>query len=317
MQRPARVVSTPAPQGGDFRIHEQAVSGPLARFCKKLLAVDVRPQPRVRLTVVPHPSFVLSLQFAHGTDALAARHRDASLTHLCGLRTRRHSYQPAGGCRTFFAQLTPEAGLAIAGGGLRAAGDGPRVALSTLLPSSSWAPLEARMAAHADAGQQLAVLGEWIEERIAQAPPLPRGARRAVEVAADLFEAPSMPLDNLGARHAASRRQIERDVANWLHVTPKHLCQVARMQAAMRMARAGHSLAEAAHGAGFADQAHMTRVVCRLTGCAPGALQRRSNLEPNTLFTHYAGRATVYVGERLQPHQGESAASVSGSRSPA
>ena len=98
------------------------------------------------------------------------------------------------------------------------------------------------------------------------------------------------------ARQAAvSRRQLERHFAHWLGTSPRHLAQVARLQAVSRHAQLGASLAEIAAHAGYADQAHMTRAVRQLTGLTP-RLFVQSRRSPLTQAFRAATRgATVYL----------------------
>ncbi|MHC0432562.1 helix-turn-helix domain-containing protein [Streptomyces sp. O3] len=50
-----------------------------------------------------------------------------------------------------------------------------------------------------------------------------------------------------------------------------------RLQRATELVAAGCSLTEAAHGAGFADQAHLTRVCRRMFGIAPSSFTRHAH----------------------------------------
>jgi transcriptional regulator GlxA family with amidase domain len=92
-----------------------------------------------------------------------------------------------------------------------------------------------------------------------------------------------------------SRRQLERDFRRWVGTTPRHLAQVARVQHVSRMARTGASLAHIAADAGFADQAHMSRVVREMTGLTPLHFVRSQRTPLATGFRHATGGGTVYL----------------------
>lgn len=97
-------------------------------------------------------------------------------------------------------------------------------------------------------------------------------------------------LDRLFARFAVRNRQDTPPAIVWEDETlsrfqrnrrcraatglsPRDLRQIRRIEAAKRMIAAGLPLAEAAEGAGFADQSHLTRQLRQLWGVTPAALK--------------------------------------------
>ncbi|HVE53121.1 MAG TPA: helix-turn-helix domain-containing protein [Ramlibacter sp.] len=277
-----------------FAIHPLPVVGPLREYCKLLVAVDVPAHPNVELTVLPHGSYVFSLMFAAGADPFARRTERGSLPHLCGLRRGSNAYRPLGDCRTFYAQLTPDAGLLLAGQALPDATD-PRVPLWQLGGQAALARLEDAMAMQPDVQGQLLALGCWLEDRI-RVGSVAEQARRATRVAARIAASPVESIEAIARTECMSRRQIERDFRSWLHVSPKHVAQVARTQAAMRLGLAGVPLAEAAHALGFADQSHMTHSVKKLARIAPAQLVRRARTDFNRPLSGLPGTGLVYLG---------------------
>ena len=69
-----------------------------------------------------------------------------------------------------------------------------------------------------------------------------------------------------------SARQLRRIVLHATGLGPKAHQRVVRLQRFLSRAEAGAGLARAAAVAGYADQAHMTREVRRLSGLSPAAL---------------------------------------------
>jgi AraC-like DNA-binding protein len=67
-------------------------------------------------------------------------------------------------------------------------------------------------------------------------------------------------------------RQLQRVLRAEVGLAPKAYQQVARLQRFLREADAGRALAAAGANAGYADQAHLTRDVRRLTGLTPARL---------------------------------------------
>ncbi|MBL0727275.1 helix-turn-helix domain-containing protein [Piscinibacter sp. HJYY11] len=84
-----------------------------------------------------------------------------------------------------------------------------------------------------------------------------------------LCQAPRAAIETLADEQHVSGRQLERDFVQWIGTSPRHLSQVVRLQAISRRAQRGAPLADIAADLGFADQAHMSRVVRQLTGLTP------------------------------------------------
>lgn len=84
-----------------------------------------------------------------------------------------------------------------------------------------------------------------------------------------------------GARVAAvaaslgvSRRTLERRFVDAVGLTPKRYARIRRMQRSRELlALPGARIADVAHRAGYADQAHLTRELVELAGCRPGELR--------------------------------------------
>jgi AraC-like DNA-binding protein len=67
-----------------------------------------------------------------------------------------------------------------------------------------------------------------------------------------------------------SRRHLERCFMEQVGVTPKQLCEIVRLQEALRYAEAGLSWSQAAAESGFHDQSHFHRTFKTMTGRTPG-----------------------------------------------
>jgi AraC-like DNA-binding protein len=277
-----------------FALRQHVVHGPLASLCRRLVAVDVSTSPQQPLAVVPHGSFILALQTSSGRDEKGLHRMDNLVTHMCHLRSKRASYQPPGNSRTWFAQLTPEAGTLLAAG-QSLAGDGPHIPLDQLLGDAAVLEMRDMLAVQPTVDEQLAQLGLWLEHRLLRRRPLPPAARRAAHVASSLFHTPGAGIDALAHAHAVSRRQLERDFKRWLGISPKRASQVARVQAAVRMALQGMRLADVAHALGFTDQAHLSNVVRDVTGRTPTALLQTARNHANSKFSHFAGADLIYL----------------------
>lgn len=82
-----------------------------------------------------------------------------------------------------------------------------------------------------------------------------------------------LPIADVAAGTGWSRRHLERRFRQQLGPTPKGAAQVLRLQAALRLKRAGMSWTSAATGAGFHDQAHFSHTFRVMIGCTPGRFQ--------------------------------------------
>ncbi|MEU8250423.1 helix-turn-helix transcriptional regulator [Nonomuraea sp. NPDC048916] len=69
-----------------------------------------------------------------------------------------------------------------------------------------------------------------------------------------------------------SERQLHRRSVAGFGYSPKTLQRIVRFQRALRLARSGVPLAEVAVTSGYADQAHLSREVRRLSGVSPRLL---------------------------------------------
>ncbi|GAA1535959.1 helix-turn-helix domain-containing protein [Nocardioides humi] len=84
----------------------------------------------------------------------------------------------------------------------------------------------------------------------------------------------------IAERHHLSERSLRRVSDRLFGYGPKTLTSIHRLHHALRVARAGRSLGDAALAAGYADQAHLNREAKRLTGRTPVALLRLDDGRP-------------------------------------
>jgi AraC-like DNA-binding protein len=80
--------------------------------------------------------------------------------------------------------------------------------------------------------------------------------------------------DELAASAGCSRFALYRAFRSRYGLAPSEYQRLLRLRAARRLIAAGHSVAESANRAGFADQAHLTRWFRRCYGITPGIYQR-------------------------------------------
>ena len=83
----------------------------------------------------------------------------------------------------------------------------------------------------------------------------------------------SLRVEDFANAAGVSRAQVVRDFGRELGVSPSGYIRHKRAEHAKRLIAEGGSLAEAAYSSGFADQAHMSRVIRKLYGVRPSQLQ--------------------------------------------
>jgi AraC-like DNA-binding protein len=78
-----------------------------------------------------------------------------------------------------------------------------------------------------------------------------------------------------GDEPAASARSVQRHVSHVTGLTSNRIRQIVRAREAAERIRRGDSILDVTHDLGYADQAHLTRDLKRLTGYTPGRTRER------------------------------------------
>ena len=78
-----------------------------------------------------------------------------------------------------------------------------------------------------------------------------------------------------GDEPAASVRSVQRHVSHVTGLTSNRIRQIVRAREAAERLRRGDSILDVTHDLGYADQAHLTRDLKRLTGYTPGRTRER------------------------------------------
>jgi AraC-like DNA-binding protein len=130
-------------------------------------------------------------------------------------------------------------------------------------------PLHQRLLMTATLGDRYGVLEDWVRTALAK-----KGAvDHAVVAACRLFVAdPQLEIDDISRRFNWNVRTMHRQFRAACGYGPKHFQRIMRIQRAIHVvhATAPARLADAAHAAGYADQAHMSRDFRDITGFSPG-----------------------------------------------
>jgi AraC-like DNA-binding protein len=276
-----------------MHFHSLPIAGALADCVRALVAVQIDARTPLPLSIAPHESLMLTVQFGRdGADAKAPLGRN---THLTGIRQWTGSFTGAGDCTSLFALLTPLGAVRLLDS--RALQEAPRIRapVAELLDERLTRTLESAIAQADDVHAQLQAFGAWLEARAVARSGQSRPALRAARAAMRLCDEPRLSIERAADEQHVGRRQLERDFERWIGAAPRHLSQVARVQQMARSARAGASLADAAIDAGFADQPHMTRTVRRLTGLTPRSFIASQRTPIATAFRAATGGGTVYL----------------------
>ena len=252
-----------------MQTHSIPVSGALRPYVSALVSAELSAGGPLPLSIVPHESMVLSVQFGRGADPIEHKGPQGDNTHLTGIRQWTGAFAGQGDCVTLFALLTPLGAVQLLEARPLAQTPRIRAQVGAMLDQRLTRRLETNVVRASTLEEKLRAFASWLEQRATAQRRLCMAALRAGRGAMRVVGGPCVASETLANEQHESRRQLERDFNHWLGTSPRHLAQVARVQAVSRKAQAGATLADIAADVGFADQAHMSRVVRQLTGLTP------------------------------------------------
>jgi AraC-like DNA-binding protein len=271
------------------------ITGALRPYVSALMASDVSATGPLPLAIAPHESLVLSVQLGRTSDCLEQKGAHGENTCLTGIRHWTGAFTCAGDCNTLFALLTPLGSVHLLESQPLDHMPRIRARVDELLDRQFTRSLESDVALAGTLDAKLHAFAAWLEARVTTQRRLTSAALRAGRAAMRVCDEPTVAIDTLADEQHVSRRQLERDFGQWLGTSPRHLAQVARVQAVSRKAQSGASLADIAADVGFADQAHMSRVVRQLTGLTPQRFTRAGRTPIAAAFRRATGGSTVYL----------------------
>src|SRR5882672_714390 len=270
---PPSVTSRNQHDGADvasaFRPLWLPIGGALGDFVTAIMAVEVGALQPMQLSIAPHDSLMLTVQLGRGTDCVEQKGPQGDNTMLTGIRHGTGTFVPAGNCATFFALLTPLGVVSLLDRQPLCGVPRVRARVAEILDRKITRTIETRVAGSQTLEERLRIFASWVETRAFAKRGLARAAHRAARAAMQICAEPGLPVETLARREHVTRRQLERDFSHWMGTSPRHLAQVARLQAVSRYAQKGWSLSRIAAELDFADQAHLSRVVRQLTGVTP------------------------------------------------
>jgi AraC-like DNA-binding protein len=280
---------------GTIHARSIPIRGPLRPFVNALMAFEMDATGPMPLAIAPHESIVLSVQLGRGRDGIERKGTHGELTRLTGIRRWTGRFTGAGDCVTLLALLTPLGAVQLLESQPLAMQPRIRARVDGLLDRTLTCRLESGIARAATLDDKLACFAAWLEERSAAQRMLSTAALRAGRAAMRVCIEPLLSIETLAEEQRVSRRQLERDFGLFIGTSPRHLARVARVQAVSRRAQTGARLADIAADAGFADQAHMSRVVKQLTGMTPQQFARSAQTPMASAFRRATAGGTVYL----------------------
>jgi len=278
-----------------FHLRHLDVQGALRDSVAALIAVEIDGAGPIPLAIAPHESLMLSVQFGRSADPIEQKGEHGSNTSLTGIRQWTGTFNGTGNCVSLFALLTPLGSVQLLDSQPLESHPRIRAPLAALLDRGLTRELESRIALADGLDAKLGSFAAWLEARATDRRRQSTAALRAGRAAMRLRAEPNLGVDEIADEQHVSRRQLERDFRRWVGTSPRHLAQVARVQQVSRLARSGASLAHIAADAGFADQAHMSRVVRETTGLTPLHFVRSQRTPLAAGFRHATGGGTVYL----------------------
>jgi AraC-like DNA-binding protein len=292
---PAITITQPEAPPLPLSAHTLPVRGALLPYVNALVALELGHTGPLPLAIAPHESMVLSVQLGRGADGIERKGEHGELTHLTGIRQWTGHFTGSGDCVTLLALLTPLGAVQLLESQPLANQPRIRAQVGDLLDRNLTRELESDIALAPTLQAKLQRLAAWLEERATMQRRLAPAALRAGRAAMRLCAQPHLPTEVLADEQHVSRRQLERDFRRFIGTSPLHLARVARVQGVSRRAQAGAGLADIAADVGFADQAHMSRVVQQITGLTPRRFVRAGHTPMAAMFRQATAGGTIYL----------------------
>ncbi len=185
---------------------------------------------------------------------------------LVGPKSQWLDHPVSGAFATFGATFRPGAAPALLRVPARELVDG-RVALADV-DGRLAARLEQRLATAGSHDEALAAFDGELTRHLREPPALDP----VVLAAVDLLSDSSIPVADVADRVYLSERQLQRRFHERVGYGPKTFQRILRFQDVLARLRSGAGPAQAAAGAGYADQSHLFRESRRLAGLSPRSL---------------------------------------------
>lgn len=292
---PDSITALPEAPALPVNAHSLPVCGALVPYVNALVALELGRTGPLPLAIAPHESMVLSVQFGRGAGGVERKGEHGELTHLTGIRQWTGSFTGSGDCVTLLALLTPLGAVQLLESQPLQAQPRIRAPVGGLLDRRLTRELESDIALACTLVDKLQRMAAWLEDRATRRRQVSPAALRAGRAAMRLCAQPRLATDTLADEQHVSRRQLERDFMRFIGTSPRHLARVAQVQAVSRRGQAGAGLADIAADIGFADQAHMSRVVQQLTGLTPRRFVRAGHTPMAAVFRRATAGGTVYL----------------------
>jgi AraC-like DNA-binding protein len=241
-----------------------APSAPLAPFVDRFTIVETRDE--VARVLLPECGLVLGVRYAGAATSLngerATRMPDFTLTGILGATRHMRTHAKSG---VVLAQFRPAGAAAF----FRTSLDelfGSTVSLDALVARADVERLGDRVASQRDHGRRIAVVEEFLLERLAvnRADSIVTVAVRAIEASRGVLRMASLA-DEL----AIGQNSLERRFRRAIGTSPKQLASLIRVRHAIDIGRRGVPWSRVAHEAGYFDQSHFIRDFRAVTGQAP------------------------------------------------
>lgn len=279
----------------DYRSWVCPITGPLAEYVSALLAVEVGVGIVLEVTSLPHEFMTLTQWLGSTSTRFECEEPCGLRSSLHGIRTSKRILSGPGGFLMLRAFLSPLGAVLLARGhALPIKSDSKPLPWAHTVGMHEALDLERTVINAGQVDQKLDALGNWIERRIFGMNRSGPSSLRAAHAAVLLSRDPALDMNVLAQHVSVTRRQLERDFFHWLGVSPRRFAQTVRLQRLARLAQ-HHPLAQLASEVGFADQAHMTRAVKRLTGMTPRNFLHSADNSLSQAYRHAMGGRIGYI----------------------
>jgi AraC-like DNA-binding protein len=293
----AAVHSNSPAQAVSYQSLVKPVTGPLSEYVSALLAVEFDAGVTVEITSLPHEFFTLSQWLGSSHSRFECSVERGMRSNLHGIRTRPAVMNRPGDFLMLRAFLTPLGAILLASGQPLPDMSAPKLAPWAHSAGMLTAlELERAVLDQPSIERKFEAFAYWIERRVRGRRRANPAALRAAHAATLLSSEPALDLQALAQQAGVTRRQLERDFANWLSLSPRRFAQTVRLQQLARIAsQRTFSLAQLAAETGFSDQAHMNRTVRQLTGMTPLNFLRAAHNDISRSYRQALGGRIGYI----------------------
>lgn len=278
--------------------HSLEVPGRLSVYVEALVWARFDPaQHAFKTALAPHPGCLLNVNLGHPDASESDGHNQVKSVTLRRLNELNAQFvtRPQG-CSSLLALLTPTGAMQLMRRQRTGDSFADRWTLRELIGADDEKRLVDAIQQEDTSTGQLRQLAGWLEETLVcphSVAPERRQLARALEQIETL---PSAHLEDISSQVGIGRRTMERQMKQWLGISPNQHQRIVRLQQAARLSWQREKPVDIASSLGFCDQAHLSRTVSGLTGMKARAFMGGTDSPLSSTFRHATSGRNLLPG---------------------